>query len=271
MGRLSRFKSQAFGWQSFPLFEVIKSTRTEGSRWSGYFAYCPHGRLEPYHRETLRRLRELSDGLCVVIASRDHAIVADESLESADLLILKDLGGFDFSAYAIAISEVARRAPDSAILLMNDSVLGPFGDCRDAWESPWQMTGFTASSQFENHLQSYAFLLKGVDGATMRMLKPAIRRDKACDRYRDAVNLQETRLGRIASTTMTVGSLYYDPGGGNPVLDHAVDLCQSGFPFLKRSLLGRYASMQDEAAVDAIVHENGFAQAVGTISSAPSD
>jgi hypothetical protein len=38
----------------------------------------------------------------------------------------------------------------------------------------WDLTGFTASSQLANHIQSYAFSLKSVDRARMLRLSPVM-------------------------------------------------------------------------------------------------
>ena len=49
----------------------------------------------------------------------------------------------------------------------------------------------------------------------------------------------------------------YAEAGGDPSLAAAAAPARRGFPFLKRSLLGRYAHCQDEAALRAFLVAQG--------------
>ena len=93
---------------------------------------------------------------------------------------------------------------------MNDSVFGPFVPLRPVLDnSRWDLTGFTASGELTNHVQSYAFCLRGVTPA------------------------------RVAARSMTVGALWYSDATRvhNPTLVKPMELLDAGFPFLKRALL----------------------------------
>ena len=146
---------------------------------------------------------------------------------------------------------------------MNDSVFGPFHDVRPMLrQAPWDLAGFTALNATENHLQSYAFQLRGIDPETMRALEPVLPRCEAFDRMLDVVLLQETLLARVAAKTMSVGAFWYaqEQDVVDPTLQCPFELLDAGFPFLKKSLVGKMAHMQDtDQVVDFLVRHRMFA------------
>lgn len=257
VARLSRLKSLLIGWRRPPEHRVLQPL-VPAPRWTCYFIYAPDGRLTGAHRFTLARLRAGPGRLLVVCAVPSPEQVPAELAALTDALIWKGLSGFDFSAYALALRAVAAQSPGADLLIMNDSVLGPFTDVETLLAAaPWTLTGFTASARFENHIQSYAFHLRGVTGETVRALAPVMPEGSAYDRYRDVINLQETRIARLAARRMSVGALWYTGDIADPSLGAAEYLLGRGFPFLKRSLVGRYAHFQDEAALRAFLTAQG--------------
>ena len=258
--RLSRLKSRLTGRRPPPPHQVLKPVAPR-TRWNAYFAYLPDGGLTPGHLFTIERLRRLEGGLLVVCATPRPADVPDELHGMADALYWKGLPGYDFSAYAIALRAIAARSPGADAFVMNDSVLGPLVDPAPMLDrAPWDLTGFTASSAVENHLQSYAFLLRGVTGERIAAFGSALPERIAYDRFRDVVNLQETRFARLAARRMSVGAFFYADAVsiGDPSLAAAATLLQAGFPFLKKSLLGHYAAFQDEARLREMLAARGY-------------
>lgn len=255
LASLSRLKSSATGKSPFPAHEIIRTTPDRAARWLGYFIYLPDGRLDDSHRYTLSQFAAMDAQVAVCCAAPSIADVPEELNERCDHLIWKALGGYDFSAYALLIDTTARNSPGAELFIMNDSVLGPFGDL-GPWldRARWDLTGFLASAQFENHIQSFAFLLRNVRPETMGHFGKALSLAHAYDRYQDVINLQETRFSRIASRRMRVGAYLY---AGDPMenasLDDALKLVRSGFPFLKKSLLGRYSALQDLAEIQSFL------------------
>lgn len=253
VARLSRLKSAVTGRRPPPPHAVLKPV-TPRPRWNVYFAWLPDAVPTPAHLFTIDRLRGLGGGLLVVCATPRPEQMPENLAVLADALIWKGLSGYDFSAYALALREIAARSPGADAFVMNDSVLGPLVDPAPLIEhAPWDLTGFTASSAVENHLQSYAFLLRGVTGTRLAAFGTALPARFAYDRYRDVVNLQETRFARLAARHMSVGALWYADAAhsGNPSLATAAALLDAGAPFMKKSLLGPYAGLQDEAGLRA--------------------
>ncbi|MBJ6123338.1 rhamnan synthesis F family protein [Sphingomonas mollis] len=216
---------------------------TPAPRWIVYFIYLPSGGLTAAHRYTLERLHAADARLAVICATPDGDVPA-ELHHQADALYWKGLGGFDFSAYALALHEVAERSSGADVFVLNDSVFGPFVPLDSLWPAMrWDLTGFTASAELENHIQSYAFHLKNCTRGRLRRLRAIFPRHSASDTYRDAVYSRESRFAAQAARSMTVGSLWYADNrrAGDPSVFAALPLLNAGFPFLKRSLLGKNA------------------------------
>lgn len=228
-------------------------------RWSCAFLYLPDGLLTASHDYMLKRLRERDAGLLIVCATPTLDDVPPPLFEIADALLWKSLAGFDFSAYALAIEAIANDSPGADLLVVNDSVLGPFGDIDLILATmPWDFCGFTASQRSENHIQSYAFHLRGLDPSRAAALAPAMSTRFAYERYRDVIFAQETRLARAAATTMSAGALWYGPSVmGDPSVHAALDLVQHGFPFLKRKLFYRDADIYPRQALLSVLEEHG--------------
>ncbi len=231
-------------------------------RWIVYFAYLPGGVLEDSHRFTLARLREADAGLAIVCATRSADTIPAELATMADALYWKDLPGFDFSAYTLALREIALHSPGADVLVLNDSVFGPFVPIDTLWDQMrWDLTGFTASGQVQNHIQSYAFHFRDWNDAKLRALRTIFPERTAYDDYRSAVYGQETRFATVAARSMSVGSLWYadDIRCNDPTIFAALPLVEAGFPFLKRSLLSKNAHFVDTDAVKAFLRRQGHA------------
>ena len=217
--------------------------------WAVYFAYLPDGRLTAAHRFTLGRLRDMNLNVFVVCAADEVSDVPDELRRYSDALYWKQLRGYDFSAYTLALNVISRKSPHSRVFFLNDSVFGPFRELREKiFDAPWDLTGFTASSQIENHIQSYAFSIADVTAQRVARLRPVLFPFVSLN-HADAVILcQETRLARVASRSMSVGSYWYADAEKviDPTLARPFQLLEAGFPFLKKSLVGKH--MKFEAA-----------------------
>jgi lipopolysaccharide biosynthesis protein len=225
-----------------PAWCEIKALKPKSS-WIVYFMYAPDGILSPSHRYTLSRLRDCGVPLLVVCACPDANRIPNDLPGFCDALFWKALPGYDFSAYTLALRQISRKSPGANVLVMNDSVFGPFADLRDMLvNSRWDLTGFTASSQLTNHIQSYAFCLRRVEPLTMLRLSPVFFPFAAISHPSAVILLQETRLARVAARSMKVGAFWFGDVRDiiDPTLVRPMELLDAGFPFLKRSLLGKH-------------------------------
>ena len=246
-------------WSAGPATRTLVSV-TPAPRWIAYFIYLPDGGLTAAHRFTQPREREADDTKLLVVCATPDGALPPELGSMVDALYWKALDGFDFSAYSLMISEVARWSAGADLLVLNDSVMGPFAPLHDLWpQMQWDLTGFTASATCENHVQSYGFFLRDVRPETIVALQEVFPSGRALDDYRRVVLQQETRFARVAHRSMSVGTLWFAPKDRcyDPSLFAAVPLIEAGFPFLKRSLLTKHAGVYSEGVVEDLVRSLG--------------
>lgn len=239
MARLSR--------GAFPRWKTLVPASAR-PRWLAYFVYLPDGQLTSAHRFTLDRLAAEHASLMVICACPENHPILDELRTHCDALYWKDTPGYDFSAYALGLSELARLSPGADVLFMNDSIFGPFTPLDPFIQSaPWRVTGFTANATRateENHIQSYAFVIKNLQAEVLDVAASSMSMEWAYNDIQSVILLQETRLTRMLSRQFDVGAYWCG------VQREASDLClfrprelvEAGFPFLKRSLLGKFAA-----------------------------
>lgn len=235
------------GWCPPPPYRVLLPARTR-SNWYIYFLYCPDGSLTRSQIFTLRRIRDLNFPLLAICAAPLNAAVPGELRACADALIMKGLRGYDFSAYTIAMHHLAEVSPGADVILMNDSVFGPFYDIRPfIVAAKWDLAGFCSSAEIENHIQSFAFIVRSLSLGRIKDFGRIFRRLYCFNSFGAVVHLQETLLARIAFRKLKVGSFWHDASGmtRNLTLDIPLQLLNEGFPFIKRSLLGKHHSKQD--------------------------
>jgi lipopolysaccharide biosynthesis protein len=222
-----------------------------------YFMYLPQGQLSSQHRFTLDRLASEDARLMIVCACPPDHPVLTELRERCDALCWKAINGYDFSAYAVGLTELVRHASGSDVMVLNDSMLGPFTPLVPFIEqAPWRLTSLTASALEENHLQSFAFVVRHLDANFLQAVSSVLSRDWSYDLADAVILLQETRLARVASRQMSVGAYWFTDGS------HYVDLCldcpeqmlAAGFPLLKRSLFDKFAGrFQEPTAMSALL------------------
>ena len=242
-----------------PAWAEIKAL-TQKRCWIVYFMYAPDGTITPSQQFTLSRLKDLAQPVLIVCSCPDRNRIPDGLSRYCDALLWKDLPGYDFSAYTLALRQISRKSPGADVLVMNDSVFGPFTDLRQILcEDRWDLTGFTASSQLTNHIQSYAFRLRDVSPQRMTRLSSVFFPFFALSDSRVVVHVQEIRLARVAARSMKVGAYWF--GDAKDVIDPSLvrpaELLDAGFPFLKRSLLGKHKRFIDRDLVIARLEQNG--------------
>lgn len=241
--------------ESVPIKPVVPS-----ERWVAYFAYLPQGVLSDAHRFTLGRLRDEGCRVLVICAASDVSKVPAELGRYADALYWKDLGGYDFSAYTLALETIVECSPGANVLVLNDSMFGPFHPVLPYLQHVrWDLTGFTGSALKENHLQSYGFILRAFDAVRLTQLRDVFFTDKAFDHANQVIWAQELVMARRASRHMRVGAYWYSDGVtvDDPCLQRPIELIHAGFPFMKKSLLGKMEHFQNPDHVRAMLQSLG--------------
>ena len=153
--------------------------------------------------------------------------------------------GYDFGSWATAIDRYPQLADARRILLLNDSLVGPFATIEPLLAkfhaSTADVWAVTDTSQFEYHLQSYVL---GFTGQTLK--EPQVRafwRDICVERSKDDVIWRyEIGLSRLLrreryGIDVAIPSRHLVPDGRNPAIIGWQRLLDRGFPFVKRELL----------------------------------
>lgn len=243
--------------QAPPAWTALRPV-SESGRWLMYFLYAPQGQLSTQHRFTLRRLAAEKASVMIVCACPLGHPVLEELERYCDALYWKGTDGFDFSAYAICLSELAQRAPGSDVLMFNDSTLGPFSPLTPFVEqSPWRVAGLSANALEENHLQSFALIARQVDAELLRVIAPVVSCEWSYNSSESVILLQETLLARVASPHVSVGAYWYTDGSRHQdlCLNCPEQMIDAGFPLLKRSLFGKFVGrFQSIASMQSLLH-----------------
>jgi lipopolysaccharide biosynthesis protein len=253
-----------------PTFRVIKSPHSASIGWNLYFIYCPTGGLEPYHVDTIQRLKATGRALMIVQARPDLTTQDAFLMENADAFIVKSLDGYDFSAYSIGLKVLCAQIEKADVLVMNDSVFGPFSDLwATAYDTGWKFVGFTESMRFNRHLQSYAFFCFAMTAHDLSKMGSVFDHRKNYNNYEDVVFLKELRMAPRMRGVGPTGALW--------ALDHRLEaevrswrmpgnltlampdlLRQHGFPFIKRRLAQDPDLAQNFPAIHAELSQLGL-------------
>ena len=238
---------------AFPRHRVLRR-KPGGARWVVYFVYAPEDRATAQHLWTIGRLRREPGLRLLIVAASPNADWLAAAFAAADTLIWKATPGFDFSAYAVGLWWLARHASGCDVFVMNDSVYGPFRPLAPFLaRAQWRITGLTGSSIFEDHVQSYAFVVRRLDfGLLLRMLS-IFNLVRAFETFEDVVLCQELRFARVARRSVDVGAFWYagDWPRDDATLDWPFELLDQGFPFIKKALLGKNVDRQPPGLVAA--------------------
>jgi hypothetical protein len=165
--------------------------------------------------------------------------------------------GYDFGSWATALEwfPVIREA--SSVLLMNDSLAGPFAPIDHLLDrfdrSHADVWAMTDTNQLGHHLQSYCLGFKGgcLDGAPLRRFWQEIRveaaRDDVIARYE--LGLSRTLRREHLTTEAAIEGWRAVDGDDNPTIMGWRRLLDLGFPFVKRQVLLEPGICPDGAAV----------------------
>jgi lipopolysaccharide biosynthesis protein len=153
--------------------------------------------------------------------------------------------GYDFGSWAVAQAWEPSIRDARHVILVNDSLVGPFGDLVDVMSryeaSRADVFGLTNTTQFGPHLQSY-FL--GFNGGVLAdpplaefWLGVRDERDKTRVIHRNEIGLG--RLLRREGYSQDAAFPYWKvvQDGLNPTVRGWRGLLELGFPFLKREIL----------------------------------
>lgn len=228
--------------------EVHPSPRP--SRGHGVAFIASYGEAATFSRSLIELTRALTardyDVVLVRASSGRVRAAWPETEESIrPTIVYRPNAGYDFGSWAMAIDEFPRLAARDRVLLVNDSLVGPF-DTLDAVldhfeRSAADMWAATSTLQFAPHLQSFFF---GFHGGILRRYPlsrfwAGIREVGSKDQI---IHAYEMGLSRLAGDEMLTTDVFLPAelvvrGEQNPAIDGWRSLLRQGFPFVKRELL----------------------------------
>jgi lipopolysaccharide biosynthesis protein len=245
-----------------PEFRVINDDFSQSKRWAVYFCFNPNGKLLPQNEFMITALKKDGFKVLLVIACRDHAAIDPRFIQLADVVLWKDMKGFDMSALRLGLTYVCQTRGDVSVLWINDSVFGPFkpihkflSSCGDDFD----VLGMTLSYAIRPHFQSYCIffrrltpdLIKGMFGRT---LKTTLN-----DHLSNVIAFEACFAANLTSAGFKVKCW------AAPVLKsydltmaYPFELIEQGFPFLKRSLVGKFAAAFDQQKTELFLNQHRF-------------
>jgi hypothetical protein len=167
--------------------EICSSSIADDSDLAGRLSGVPRVAiyaLEPgreglwlYHRQMIGALRNAGYATVVVADSLDDRILPDQGV-AVDLWVSHAGDRRDFRLWSAALAHIAPwLAEAKQLLLLNDNLVGPFGDLRlllrQLERSPAEIRGLTETVDGERRLQADLLLISGdalTSGAVARML-----------------------------------------------------------------------------------------------------
>ncbi|MFS0772466.1 hypothetical protein [Sphingomonas sp. 1P08PE] len=207
--------------------------------WTLYFCYVPDGQPTAFHRATAASLRAQGHNILIVAAAESEASLSPAWRDLSDALIWKSLEGYDFSGYAIGLRHLSAVSAGCDATVLNDSVIGPFCDLNTLFsDKPWDLVGLTSSEEQEAHIQSYAFMMRNLTSDRLNKLRSIFLENRCYSDYKTVVRNQECAFARVASRSMSVGSIW--PGKINATMLDPTGLLNKGFPFIKRSHFDKF-------------------------------
>lgn len=197
--------------------------------------------------ETTRSLVEREYDVVLIRASngvsRSSWPAAEESIRPT--ILYRSNNGYDFGSWAVGLHRFPELAMREHVLLLNDSIVGPFGPLDKLLghfeKSTADVWGAAASLQFKPHLQSF---MLGFRRGTLSKY-PLNKFWNSVGDFGDKERvIAEYELGLpdlLDSELLTVDAFFR---GGimndqalNPSLDQWERMLDRGFPFVKRQLL----------------------------------
>lgn len=218
--------------------------------WAIYFCFNPEGNAHPQNIFMLERLRDEGIGILTIVASHHSKNISQPFLDLSDLVIWKDTAGFDISALKIGLRHLALHHEGSDVIWINDSVFGPFNEIKDFLHkcgSNYDVLGMTQSYAVRPHFQSYSFFLRKISSSTVDSLFP-LTMNRCLDTHLSNVLVFETMMAsnlvkarrRVFCWARPINRRY------DLTMAYPYELIDAGFPFIKRSIVGKFADGFDQ-------------------------
>ena len=245
---------------------VRKPQEITGRQICLFVTYTANGEHWPHVLELCRGIRSEGFVTIMIVATDKLTLdVVDPGPEICDGIIVKQNGGFDFAAWALALRLLPELWASRLILFVNDSIYGPLcgfsQTCSRIRTSSSDYIGLTKSSELKPHFQSYFFALKGraltapsIEGfwSSVRML----------DYKKDVIDRYELQLLEYAKKSGLRTQALFDldiKNRVNPTHYYWKELIRKlDFPFIKVELLRDNPKHQDLSGWESLLREKKY-------------
>ena len=256
------------GWDALPAtaarIHAIKPVPQALAGEVGLFvSYAPQPRLKPHVVAHLEQLLRVGVNV-VLILNTDLA--ADDFVLDAGLqarlagVFVRENTGFDFAAWAHAYALCEGRDGWTRLFLVNDSIVGPLSgtdfDCviERIRNSTADVVGLTENGSPVRHVQSF-FLVFNTTALRHRAVQRIFLRMLSLPTKDQVIDVYELRLTRVLTQNgLRCEALFRplsdDPHSSNDTSFHWDRLIRAGFPYIKTSILHKYAG---DARITALV------------------
>jgi lipopolysaccharide biosynthesis protein len=208
--------------------------------------WAPDRRLSRSVRELTRALLERDYQVVLVSTAEAPEPLEWSGPQPGHVTVLRRPNiGYDFGSWATALARYPQVASADHVLLLNDSLVGPFAPLDDLLArfeaSPADVWGITDTSQFGHHLQSYCMGFRGrcLQEAELRRFWRSIRVEPSKDDviWRDEIGLSRLLHQERFVVEAAIPYRLVVGDGQNPTIVGWRRLLDRGFPFVKRELL----------------------------------
>lgn len=213
-------------------------------------AICAHFSTSPAvslsFRTLVRQLAECGYRPLVVSATEGSQPLDWSGARHPDAIVVRKPNiGYDFGSWSVGIALSSDAAPAADVLLVNDSMVGPFASIAPLVErferSPVDVWSLTDTYQVLHHLQSFflGFRAGVLSEPPLHRFWTNVRQEK--DKWR-VINRYELALTRLAKREgFTCDSAFHSDEvtrrGLNPMISAWWVLLDAGLPMIKRQIV----------------------------------
>ncbi len=223
--------------------------------------FDPAGRLDTSSRRLLEGLESCGvPSVLVTTAPAADSEIAAWAVPESTIVYARENRGYDFGSWAVALRTLPGLA-QKTVILTNNSMIGPFGSLQPvlstALSSDADLWAVTASLQIRPHLQSF-FLRFAPEVLANRAIARHFRSVRHLRRKMTIVRKYEIGLSDAARRANLTTALWRSPtalgvGFDNPTTRGWKELLDSGYPFLKRTILHDERVLVDEQTLSDAV------------------
>jgi lipopolysaccharide biosynthesis protein len=242
--------------------ESSNYTMGSGDRVAFVASYSSEPRVTLSLSRLIDDLRRLDYEVVLIRASEDKQELIWPDTQRRDLVVLRKPNvGYDFGSWAVGMDRHRSLLSRPYVLLVNDSLAGPFSDLggliRDFESSTCDVWGATRSRQLLPHLQSYLLGFKrGVLlDRPIRTFWNHLPVETEKSRIVEAYEMAFARLlfSEGYTTEAFIEPEQIESGDQNPSLDGWRQLLDLGFPFIKRTIITDPSLVGDGTSIESVV------------------